>query len=253
MTPQVARIGVLATSDGILAGRFVEALLAAGCHIDALLLDAKPTSVRDTAIHADRTGDALLPIPLHTFEARAIPAYLVSSHNAEACIALVHRLELDWLVNAGTPRLLSAEALAAPRCGVLNCHPGLLPAFRGASAVEWAIYLNEPVGNTVHLMSPVVDEGPILMQRAIEVATGASYRDVRIATYTHGFALMAEAVHAIQAGVRTLSDFRAQGRGRTFRPIDPSRLAAAKRRLAERRYDGTIPLGDTPMPEPEAT
>ena len=60
--------------------------------------------------------------------------------------------KIDLLVNAGTPRILKSNLLKAPSIGVINCHPGILPDFRGCTCVEWAIYLDQPIGNTVHLI-----------------------------------------------------------------------------------------------------
>lgn len=49
----------------------------------------------------------------------------------------------------------------------MNCHPGLLPKFRECTCVEWAVYLDEEVGNTVHFMNEKIDEGPIIVQEAL--------------------------------------------------------------------------------------
>jgi phosphoribosylglycinamide formyltransferase-1 len=56
---------------------------------------------------------------------------------------------------------------------VLNTHPALLPAFKGAHAVDEALAAGVKVtGCTVHLATPEVDDGPILAQEAVPVLPG---------------------------------------------------------------------------------
>ena len=50
------KLGVLATPEGILAGRMLAAMLEAGVTVDAVLLDPTPASERERAVHEQRTG-----------------------------------------------------------------------------------------------------------------------------------------------------------------------------------------------------
>jgi methionyl-tRNA formyltransferase len=61
--------------------------------------------------------------------------------------------------------ILKPELLALPRHGMVNVHPSLLPALRGAAPVEWAI-LNglQQTGVTIMQMEAGLDSGPILLQ-----------------------------------------------------------------------------------------
>jgi phosphoribosylglycinamide formyltransferase 1 len=78
--------------------------------------------------------------------------------------------EPDVVVLAGFMRLLSGTFLARWPDRVVNTHPSLLPAFRGANAVGEALeYGVKVTGSTVHLVDEEVDHGPIIAQRAVEV------------------------------------------------------------------------------------
>jgi phosphoribosylglycinamide formyltransferase 1 len=71
---------------------------------------------------------------------------------------------------AGFMRLLGAEFCAAFPRAVLNIHPSLLPAFPGVDAQRQALEHGVKVsGATVHFVTPDLDAGPIVMQRAVEV------------------------------------------------------------------------------------
>jgi phosphoribosylglycinamide formyltransferase-1 len=76
----------------------------------------------------------------------------------------------DAVVLAGFMRILSGAFLAGWPDRVVNTHPSLLPAFRGAHAVRDALAHGVRVtGSTVHLVDEQVDHGPIIAQRAVEV------------------------------------------------------------------------------------
>jgi phosphoribosylglycinamide formyltransferase 1 len=76
----------------------------------------------------------------------------------------------DVVVLAGFMRILSGRFLGGWPDRVINTHPSLLPAFRGAHAVADALaYGVRVTGSTVHLVDEQVDHGPIVAQRAVEV------------------------------------------------------------------------------------
>lgn len=76
----------------------------------------------------------------------------------------------EIVVLAGFMRVLSGEFVATWPGHVINTHPSLLPAFRGAHAVRDALVFGVKVtGSTVHLVDDQVDHGPIVAQRPIEV------------------------------------------------------------------------------------
>lgn len=104
------------------------------------------TVVQPFAEHADRTG----------FE-RSLVADLAA-------------FEVDAVVLAGFMRVLTSVFLSAWPDRVLNTHPSLLPAFRGAHAVAEALaYGVKVTGCTVHLVDEEVDHGPIVAQEPVPV------------------------------------------------------------------------------------
>lgn len=76
----------------------------------------------------------------------------------------------ELVVLAGFMKILSGEFLRHWPDRVVNTHPSLLPSFRGAHAVRDALDFGVKVtGSTVHLVDELVDHGPILAQRAVDV------------------------------------------------------------------------------------
>jgi phosphoribosylglycinamide formyltransferase 1 len=81
---------------------------------------------------------------------------------------LARRVDLVCL--AGFMRLLGSEFVDAFPNRVLNIHPSLLPAFPGLDAQRQALEHGVKVtGVTVHLVTPELDAGPIVLQRSVPV------------------------------------------------------------------------------------
>ena len=81
--------------------------------------------------------------------------------------------DVDLVAMAGFMTILEKPVFDAFPGRILNTHPALLPAFRGAHAVEDALEAGVKVtGCTVHVATIEVDAGPILAQEAVPVLDG---------------------------------------------------------------------------------
>jgi len=230
------RVGFLSTIDVPFLGYFIREFTQQGVPISAIVLDAKLQGAKDKRIHEERTAGRLPPIPLEEFESLHIPFYFVANHSSKVTADLVRDLSLDLLVNAGTPRILKTDILRAPSIGVVNCHPGLLPKFRGCTCVEWAIYLDEQVGNTVHFMSEGIDEGPIVLQEGLVFGEKDTYVDVRVKVYEHANRLLARGVKKIAEESLTPKDLPPQGQGRYFKVIDDEKMELVLEKVRFGKY-----------------
>jgi phosphoribosylglycinamide formyltransferase-1 len=89
----------------------------------------------------------------------------------ERVLAALGAARPDWICLAGYMRLLSPGFVARWPRRILNVHPSLLPAFPGLDAQRQALAHGVKVsGCTVHLVDEGLDSGPIVVQRAVEVA-----------------------------------------------------------------------------------
>lgn len=92
-----------------------------------------------------------------------------AEHDADL-IACLHEHEVDLVILAGYMRLLSPGFITAFRDRILNIHPSLLPAFPGLEAQQQAFdYGVKVAGCTVHFVNENLDNGVIVLQRAIPV------------------------------------------------------------------------------------
>ena len=73
----------------------------------------------------------------------------------------------------------SAVDAGLPRLGCINLHASLLPKYRGAAPIQWAVAMGETVtGNTTMLLEEGLDTGPILLQQEIAIAPGQTAADL---------------------------------------------------------------------------
>lgn len=110
--------------------------------------------------------------------ARGVPSEVVlrGADRVEFTHRVVDALEAhgaEVVVMAGFMTILEKPMFDAYGGRVLNTHPALLPAFRGAHAVEDALAAGVKVtGCTIHVATLEVDSGPILAQEAVPVLEG---------------------------------------------------------------------------------
>jgi phosphoribosylglycinamide formyltransferase-1 len=107
----------------------------------------------------------------------------------------------DLVVLAGYMQLLSPEFVAQFRNRVINVHPALLPAFPGIDAVQQAIdHGSKVTGVTVHFVDEGVDSGPIILQRAVEVAPSRAWDETEKVIHATEHELLPETIRLIAAG-----------------------------------------------------
>jgi methionyl-tRNA formyltransferase len=76
-------------------------------------------------------------------------------------------------------RILPPSMLALPRLGCINLHASLLPKYRGAAPIQWAVAMGETfTGNTTMLLEEGLDTGPILLQRALAIGPEQTAADL---------------------------------------------------------------------------
>ena len=108
-----------------------------------------------------------------------IPVLQPADVNSPEGIALLRDLRPDLLVVAAYGQILSKEVLTAASQGGINVHASLLPRYRGAAPIAWAIYNGErQSGVTIIRMSASLDAGDMLDQQAVDIHPGETAGDL---------------------------------------------------------------------------
>ena len=187
------RVGLLTQTDHPLLPFWVNSIRNKYIGLLFIISDSQKFSEKNKALLRERTSGYFETEPIASdinalsINNDDIPRYEVDNHNSEECIDLIKKLELDLLVNCGTPRKLKERVFNSVPIGTLNVHPGLLPKYRGSSAVEWSLFNGDEVGNTAHFMDDRYDGGNIIQKRVVDIQDLDSYTAVRTAVYLQNF------------------------------------------------------------------
>ncbi len=103
-------------------------------------------------------------------EAAGVSVIQPQSINTPDGVAALRAFRPDLLVVAAYGQILKPEVLAVPSLGGINVHASLLPKYRGAAPVAWAIWNGETqTGVTIIRMSAGLDAGDMLAREAIDI------------------------------------------------------------------------------------
>jgi methionyl-tRNA formyltransferase len=119
----------------------------------------------------------------------------------EAFMDELERLKPDVIVVAAFGQILPERILNIPRYGCINVHASLLPAYRGAAPIQWAVIDGlEETGITIMYMEKGLDTGDIICQRRVKLSpeeTGGSLFE-RLAV--EGADLLVETLEQLENG-----------------------------------------------------
>jgi methionyl-tRNA formyltransferase len=156
---------IVMMGTGVFAEPTFEALLGGRHNVVGLVTQP------DRAAGAERgstrqTGHGMKAIAVE----RGLPVLQPESINTPEGVAALTELHPDLLVVAAYGQILSRDVLAVPPLGGINVHGSLLPKYRGAAPVAWAIYHGETqTGVTIIRMSVHLDAGDLLAQDALAI------------------------------------------------------------------------------------
>ncbi len=196
-TPEFARVSL-------------KALLEAGHDVCAVFTRPDAPSGRGKKLSAS-------PVKQEAAE-RQIDVYQPTKLRDGTAAHALHLLRPDLVVVVAYGRLLPDELLAIAPLGCVNVHASLLPKYRGAAPIQWAVIQGErETGVTTQMMAAELDAGDILMQRATKILPDETAGQLQERLAPLGAELLVETVSALSAGtaVRTPQD----GNHATFAPM----------------------------------
>ena len=181
----------------------------------AVISDGDEVNQKFVSIISDRTNGKAVFHKFSDFEALQVPFYFVKNHNADECLHLIKALSISVLGSCGTPRKLVTPMLKSVRFGIVNCHPGKLPDYRGSSSVEWALTNGHPVYSTAHFMTEEYDAGPIISDHLLDTQ-GLTYPEIRLQMIDQQAKHLARAIHHVLTAEKAPKDYAAQPQGKTW-------------------------------------
>lgn len=171
----------------------LEALLEAGHEVAAVVTQPDKPKGR---------GKTLMPTPVKEAAlARMIPVLQPKKVREPEFVETLRKIGPDVIVVAAFGQIISKEILEMPRYGCINVHASLLPAYRGAAPIQWAVINGDKEsGVTIMRMNEGLDTGDMIDKVVVpldENETGGSLFDKLSAA---GAKLCAEVLEKLENG-----------------------------------------------------
>lgn len=114
-----------------------------------------------------------------------IPFIVHANVNSAEFIEIVDGYNCDLFVSLSFNQIFKKEIIEKPRLGIINCHAGKLPFYRGRNILNWALINDErEFGVTVHYVDQGIDTGDIIRQRSYPISDNDDYGTLLQRAYT---------------------------------------------------------------------
>lgn len=151
----------------------LEAIIKAGYEVAAVVTQPDKQKGRGKEVKMTPVKECALR--------HGIPVFQPVKIKEPEAVAELEKYQADLFVVAAFGQLLSEEILNMPEYGCINIHASLLPAYRGAAPIQWAVLNGEKEsGVTIMQMDKGLDTGDMLLKRSVELSpkeTGDSLHD----------------------------------------------------------------------------
>lgn len=122
------------------------------------------------------------------------------SINSNEFIEIAETYKTDLFVSMSFNQIFKAAILSIPKFGVINCHAGKLPFYRGRNILNWALINDEKeFGITVHYVDEGIDTGDIIKQKCYPIIDSDDYNSLLQISYFECAAILYDAIKEIQA------------------------------------------------------
>jgi len=150
---------------------------------------------------AGRSGRPLAPPVKHAACELGLEVHQPTRVKNRAFLDEVRRHRPEILVVVAYGRILTQEVIDAAPAGAVNVHFSLLPRYRGAAPVQWALARGErTTGVTTMQINARLDEGDILLQREVPIAEGEHAPALHERLAVEGARLLTQTLTGVSAG-----------------------------------------------------
>lgn len=147
-------------------------------------------------------GNKLLQTPVKEYAlAQGLTVYQPQKVKTPEFVELLHELQPELIVVAAFGQFLSKEILELPKYGCINVHASLLPKYRGAAPIQYAIIKGEKEsGVTIMQMDIGMDTGAMLDKVVVPIEENTTMGELHYVLREQGAALLLQVIDKIAAG-----------------------------------------------------
>lgn len=178
--------------------------------IEAVITQPDRPRGRGQHVSSSPVKEAALELGLHVYQPETI--------KSESSQDFLKRVTPDAVVIIAYGQIIPAKLLTVPRLGWINVHGSLLPRYRGAAPIHWAIANGETVtGLTTMQIDAGMDTGPTLLRREVEIGPDESAPELSARMSEIGAELIAESLLQFDRG--EIAPTRQDDKNATYAPI----------------------------------
>src|ERR1700693_4905486 len=178
--------------------------------IEAVITQPDRPRGRGQLVSSSPVKEAALEIGLHVYQPEKI--------KSESAQEFLKRVAPDAVVIIAYGQIVPPRLLAIPRLGWLNLHASLLPRYRGAAPIHWAIANGETItGLTTMQIDAGMDTGPTLLRREVEIGPDETAPELSSRMSAIGAELIAESLLRFDHG--EISPTPQDQKGVSYAPI----------------------------------
>jgi methionyl-tRNA formyltransferase len=161
--------------------------------VEAVLTQPDRPRGRGQQVASSPVKDWALDAGVHVYQPEKI--------RSDSAYEFFKRLQPDAVVIIAYGQIIPPRLIELPRLGWVNLHASLLPAYRGAAPVNWAIVNGEmSTGLTTMQIDAGLDSGPILLQRALDIGADETAPELAQRLAEAGAPLMIETLRKLDRG-----------------------------------------------------
>jgi len=178
--------------------------------VEAVITQPDRPRGRGQHVSSSPVKEAALEIGLHVYQPETI--------KSESAQEFLKRVAPDAVVIIAYGQIIPARLLTIPRLGWLNLHASLLPRYRGAAPIHWAIANGETItGLTTMQIDAGMDTGPTLLRREVEIGPDETASELAARMRTTGAELIVESLLRFDRG--EISPTQQEEKGASSAPI----------------------------------
>jgi methionyl-tRNA formyltransferase len=172
----------------------LEAVIVAGHHVELVITQPDRAAGRGLETHIPPVKQIALAHNIPVIQPDKIKNNLELRAQLEA-------IQPDAILVVAYGRIIPQWMLDLPRFGNINLHGSLLPKYRGAAPIQWAIASGEQVtGVTTMVLEAGLDTGPMLLAKSVPIGEGETAEDLFVSLSSIGAELMVQTLAGLGDG-----------------------------------------------------
>lgn len=141
------------------------------------------------------------PVLKEKAKAQGIPFFINENINTKDFLDLIMEFFCDLYVSMSFNQIFRKSIITQVPLGIINCHAGKLPFYRGRNILNWALINDEKeFGVTVHYVDEGIDTGDIILQESYPVTDADDYRTLLYRSHSYCADVLYRAIQDLTEG-----------------------------------------------------